>query len=124
MRSRLFPVAHEIEEGLVNSRVVRELGMEGRGHDSSLPDGYRVVAFSSDDFDSRPDALDLWSADENHFQWRVFCRQRRHLVVAHFALKKFAFADGAVDLASVSITADGNVESAQAGLLRVLNICG
>src|SRR6202521_6148312 len=74
MRSRLFPVADEVEEGPVNSGVVRELGMEGRGHDSSLPDGYRVVAFSSDGFDSRPDALDLWSADENHFQWRVFRR--------------------------------------------------
>jgi hypothetical protein len=66
MRSRLFSVADEIEEGPVNSRVLRELGMEGRGHDSSLPDGYRLVTFSSDDFDSRPDALDLWSADENH----------------------------------------------------------
>src|SRR6202049_5011627 len=101
MRSRLFPVADEIEEGPVNSRVLREFGMEGCGHDSSLPDGYRVVAFGSDDFDSRPDALDLWSADENHFQWQVFCRQSGPLVVAHFVLKKFAFADGAVDLASI-----------------------
>ena len=64
--------ADEIEEDLVDARVVGEFGMKGRGHDSSLPDGYRVVAFSSDDFDSRPDALDLWSADENHFQRRVF----------------------------------------------------
>src|ERR1700680_4281027 len=105
-RSRLFPVADEIEEGPVNSRVLRELGMEGRGHDSSLPDRYRVVAFRSDDFDSRPDALDLWCADENHFQGRIFCRQRWQLVVAHFVLKKFAFADGAVDLASVGVAAD------------------
>ena len=120
MRSRLFPVADEIEEGLVNSRVVRELGMEGRGHDSSLPDGYRVVAFSSDDFDSRPDALDLWSADENHFQWRVFCRRSWHLVVAHSVLKKFAFADGTVDLASVGVAADADVECAEAFLFGIL----
>ena len=120
MRSRLFPVADEIEEGLVNSRIVRELGMEGRGHDSSLPDRYRVVAFSSDDFDSRPDALDLWSADENHFQWRVFCRHSWHLVVAHFVLKKFAFADGAVDLASVGVAADADVECAEAFLFGIV----
>jgi hypothetical protein len=120
VRSGLLAVADQIEEGLVDARVVGEFGMEGRGHDSSLPNGYRVVALSSDDFDSRPDALDLWSADENHFQWRIFCRRSWHLVVGHFVLKKFAFADGAVDLASVGVAADADVECGEAFLFGIL----
>jgi hypothetical protein len=139
MRSRFFPVADEIEKGLVNSRVVRELGMESRGHNSSLPDGDWMVAFSRNDFDFRADALDLWCADENHLQRRVLRGRsgRRgfsrpiffhpvffQLVLIRFTQKKLTFADGAVDLASVGVAANADVESAQAFLFGILYFGG
>ena len=40
------------------------------------------------------------------------------------ASQKLAFADGAVDLASVGVAADAYVECAEAGLLRVLDFAG
>jgi hypothetical protein len=139
MRSRFLPVADEIEKGLVNSCVVRELGMEGRGHNSSLPDGDWIVAFSRNDFDFRADALDLWCADENHFQRRVL-RGRSglrgssrpisfhsvffQLALTRFTQKKFAFADGAVDLAPVGVAADADVERAEAFLFGILYFGG
>src|SRR4030081_287006 len=110
-----------MREGLVDARGVGKVGMEGRGHHSSLPHSYRIIAFNSDDFDFRPDALDLWSADENHFQGQVIRGRSRprsfyrpiffypvffQLSLTRFTQKKFAFADGAVDLTSVGVAAD------------------
>ena len=68
-----------------------------------------IFAFGRDHFHALAHALDLRSADEDHFDGIV---------------KKSPFADGAVDLASVSIAAHGDVERAQAGLLRILYFCG
>jgi len=95
MRSRFLPVADEIEKGLVNSRVVRELGMEGRGHNCSLPDGDWIVAFRGDDFDPWADAFDFGGANEDHLE-RIFTES--------------AFADGTVDLATVGVAADADIE--------------
>ncbi len=85
--------------------------MEGGGHGSSLPDGYGsfIGAFGGEDFDAFADALNLRGADEDHFQRRV---------------AEAAFADGAVDLASVGVAADANVEGAEAFLLRIFDFCG
>ena len=55
----------------MHSRVVGEFGMEGRGHDSSLPYGDWIIAFGGDYFHARAYALDLGGADEDHFQRRV-----------------------------------------------------
>src|ERR1017187_5084716 len=67
-----------------------------------------VLAFGRDHFHAFAHAFDLRSADEYHFDGTV---------------KKSAFADGAVDLPSVSIAAHGDVERAQAGLLWILYFC-
>src|SRR5258707_3423163 len=56
-------VADEIEERLMDAGVVGELGMEGCGQHTSLPDRDGVGALSRDDFDARADAGNFWSAD-------------------------------------------------------------
>src|SRR5208282_1013831 len=68
----------------------------------------RIFTFRRDHFDAFANAFDFRSADEDHFDGTV---------------KKSAFADGAVDLPSVSIAAHGDVERAQAGLLWILYFC-
>ena len=95
----LASVADQIQKRLMNARVVGKFGVERCGHDSSLPDGDRVVAhaFGSDDIDVRADALYFRGANENHFE-RLFT--------------KSSFADRAVDLASVGVAADADVDRA------------
>ena len=93
----------------MHSRIVGEFGVEGCGHGSSLPDGDRVRSFGGDDFDGGSDAGNLWGADEDHFE-RGF---------SHPLLNELTFADRAVDLASVGVTADADVDRAKTGLLRV-----
>jgi hypothetical protein len=68
MVARFGSISDQIEEGLVHSRIVGEFGMEGCGHDSSLPDGDWVTALDGNDFDVRANAFYLWSADEDHFE--------------------------------------------------------
>jgi hypothetical protein len=51
------------------ARVFAQFGMEGRSHDSSLPDCYGIVAFGGDHFDTGANAFYLWGTDENHFDW-------------------------------------------------------
>src|ERR1700730_13891158 len=86
---------NQVEEGLVDAGVVGEFGVEGGGQGSSLPDGDRsvVLAFGGDDFDAGADVLNFRSANEDHFQWRA----------SQLFLEESAFADGAVELASVGV---------------------
>src|ERR1039457_4256844 len=79
--------------------------MERRRQRLTLAHQHRIFAFGRDHFHALANAFDLRSADEYHFNGFV---------------KKSAFADRAVDLASVSIAAHRDVERSQAGLLRVL----
>src|SRR6266478_2822094 len=83
--------------------------MERRGHGLALAHQYGIFAFGRDHFHALAHAFNLRSADEYHFDGIA---------------KKSAFADGAVDLASVSITAHGDVERAEASLLRILDVGG
>src|SRR6266849_7385833 len=83
--------------------------MKRRRQRLALSYQHRVFTFRRDHFHALAYAFNLRSADEYHFDGIA---------------KKSAFADGAVDLATVSVTADGNVERAQAGLLRILYVCG
>ena len=87
--------------------VVRKFWMKSRRHGVSLPDHHRITALSRQDFYIFADAFNLGGADENHFQRRV-------------GLEKFAFADGAVDLASIGIAADADVECAEALLFGIV----
>ncbi len=93
----------------MDARVVGEFGVEGGGHGASLPDSDRIGTFGGDDFDAGADMLNFRSADKYHFQ-RAICEQ--------------ALADGAVDLTSVGVAADADVERAEAGLFGVLDFCG
>jgi len=93
----------------VNARVVREFGVEGRRHDFSLADSDRIITLGGDDFHVLSYALDFWRADEDHFGW---------------APSEDALADGAIDLASVGVAADGDVERAQAVLLGIVDFVG
>ena len=93
----------------MDAGVVGEFGVEGGGHGFPLANGYGVVPFCREDFDAFADVLDFGSADEYHFDGRG---------------AEEAFADGAVDLASVSVAADADVECAEAFLLWVLDFGG
>src|SRR5690348_162781 len=81
--------------------------MESSRHNASLPYGDGIIAIGSYDLDPRPDALNLRRAYEDHLDGRP---------------GKHALADRAVDLAAVSVPPNADVQSAQAGLLRVGNL--
>jgi hypothetical protein len=83
--------------------------MECGGHGFSLADGYGVLPFCREDFDAFADVLDFGGTDEDHFDGRG---------------TEEALAYGAVDLASVGVAADADVEGAEAFLLRILNFGG
>jgi hypothetical protein len=110
-------VGYEIEEGLVDTGVVGEFGVECDGHRSSLPDGHGVGAFGGEDFDAFSDVRNLRSTDEDHFQ-------RRLGKLAVEIAKKFPFADGAVELPSISIAPDADIEGAETGLRGILHFFG
>src|ERR1700730_10483679 len=101
----------------MDAGVFREFGVEGGGHRSSLPDCYRVFAFRRDNLYPSAYSFDPGRADEDHFERRAGLGIER-------TLQKLPFADRAVELASVGIAADPNVDRAQAGLLRVLDFGG
>jgi len=94
-------------------RVFGEFRVEGCGHRASLPDGDWVGAFGCDHFNACAYALDLGGADEDHFEVGTFLIKR--------ALQELASANRTVDLASVGIAADADIDRAQASLLRVLH---
>src|SRR4029077_20581463 len=104
---------NQIDKSLVYASVVGELGVEGCSHRSSLPDrdGDIVFAFGGDYFDAFAEPLNLGGADENHFERRA----------AWLLWQESAFADGALELASVGVATDADIDCAQAGLLRVFH---
>ncbi len=95
----------------MDAGIVGEFRVEGGGHGSSLPDGDGsfVTAFRGEDFHAFTDMLDFGSADENHLQRGI---------------AEETLADGAVDLASVGVAADTDVDGAEAFLLRILDFGG
>ena len=113
----MLSIFDEIEEGLVDAGISGKFGMECGRHGSSLPDGDGVGAFGGEDFDAFADALDFGGADEDHFERRA-CR------FAGEVSEEFTFADGAVDLASVGITANADVERPEAGLRGIFDFGG
>src|SRR5579872_3594120 len=87
--------------------VAGELGMEGRGHDSSLADDDRIAALGRNHFDARPDTLNFRSTDEDHLDRGTF---------------ELALANRTVDLAAVSIAANADVENAETLLFGVFDL--
>src|SRR5882672_6399591 len=80
--------------------------MEGRGQSLAFAHQDWIVAFRRDYIHSVADALDLRRADEDHLDRIV---------------EELSFADRTVHLSAVSVAADGDVERAESGLLRVLD---
>ena len=93
----------------MDAGVFREFGVEGGGHGFSLLNGYGIFAFGGQDSYAFSDVFDSGRADEDHFDGRG---------------AEETLADGAVDLASVGVTTDANVEGAQAFLVRILDFGG
>src|SRR5271166_1627609 len=83
--------------------------MERRGQRFALADQNRIFAFGCDHFDACAYAFDFGSADEYHFYGLV---------------EKSSLTDRAVDLASVGVAADRDVERTKAGLFRIFNLGG
>jgi hypothetical protein len=80
--------------------------MEGCGHCLALAHDYRIVPFCREDFYVGAELFDLGGADENHLD-RRFAEPAR--------------TDGAIDLPTVRVTADANIQRAQPGLVRIRN---
>src|SRR5215831_15921824 len=62
---------YQLEKPLVNPRVVRELGMEGRDEHASLPREHGMALVLRQDLDVRTGLLDPRRADEDPAQRRV-----------------------------------------------------
>ena len=97
--------------------VFGQFGVEGGGHGAALADGNGIGAFSGEDFDAFADTLNFRGADENHFEGRFGGLVGK-------AGEQLALADGAVDLASVSVAADADVEGAESGLRGIFDLGG
>jgi hypothetical protein len=93
----------------VDAGVGGEFGVEGGCHGSSLADGDGVGTFGGNDFHAFAHVLDFRSADEHHFQWRC---------------AELPFPNGAVDLPSVGVAADADIEGAEPGLRGILDFGG
>src|SRR5690349_24091517 len=95
----------------MHARVARKFRVESCGHDLSLPhgDGIFIFALGGEDFYSLSDALDFGCADENHLSGRT---------------GEDAVTYGAVDLASIGVAADGDVERAQADRPGIVDFLG
>ena len=104
--------------------VVGEFGVEGGGHGFALADGDGVFVFTfgSENLDTFSEVNDFRGADENHLERRFGGLVYSAVVVG--AAYEFAFADGAVDLASIGIAADVDVECAESGLRGIFNFRG
>ncbi len=101
----------------MHTGIVGEFRMEGRSHHSSLPDSDGISAFGGKDLDAFSHMGNFGRADENHFEWGFI---QFSLKVA----KKLALTDGAVDLASVGVAADADVEGAKAVLRGIFDFFG
>ena len=104
----------------MDAPVGGKLGMKGCSHSVSLPNGDRVGAFGGEDFDAVPDVDDLRGADEDHFE-RVLAQYCVMRIAGPMARQELAFADRAIDLASVGVAADADVEGAEPLLWGVLD---
>src|SRR6201993_3387401 len=113
----LLAVLDQVQKSLVNSGVFGKLGVESGRHGSSLLDGDGIGSFCGEHFDAISDVGNLRRSDEDHLK-------RRGGEAAFEIAQEFSFADGTIDLASVGVAADADVEGAESGLRRVLHFGG
>src|SRR5450759_2739635 len=85
--------------------------MESRGHHTSLPHQHGISAALRQDFYALANPFDARRANKYHLQ-------------RFDAERGGGFDDGGIDLASVSVAADRNVNRIEALLMRVLDLFG
>src|SRR5437899_11141248 len=95
----------------MHSRIVVKFRMEGCGHDCSLAhgDGFLIFALGREDFYSFSDAFNFRCANENHLGGRT---------------GKGTFTNGAVDLSSIGVAANADVQGAESGLPGIFYFTG
>ncbi len=76
---------------------------------ASLPHQHGIVAAFCQDFDALANSFDARRANEHHLQ-RIA------------AERAGCFDNGGIDLPSIGIAADGDIECIEAGLMRVLDL--
>src|SRR5579864_917988 len=100
-------VTHQLEESAVNASIAAQLRMKGGGHRFALTDKDGIASFIGQNFDIRTEAGYFRRADEDHLDGGA---------------AEEAVANRAVDLASIGIAANADVEGAKACLLRILHV--
>src|SRR5205807_7039371 len=94
----------------MHSRIVGKFRMEGCGHDFSLAHGDGIlIALGREDFYSFSDAFNFRCANENHLGGRT---------------GEGAFTNGAVDLSSIGVAANADVQGAESGLPGIFYFTG
>src|ERR1022692_4970844 len=83
--------------------------MECRGHHSSLPHQYGIVVIFRQDFDAFANSFDSRRANEHHLQRLA-------------AERGGGFDNCGIDLASVAVAANRDIEGVQAGLMGILDL--
>src|SRR5580704_11491352 len=104
-------VAYHFQESAMNARVIRKFWVESRSHRLALAHYYRVAACTCQNFDLRPSLLDARGTNENHLHWAA-------------GESGFSFTDGTVELPSIGVAPNTNVEHAQAGLIGIGDFAG
>src|SRR5437867_253814 len=89
--------------------INRKLRMEGCGDDVTLPDQDGILAFRSQHLHTGAESRYLRSPNENHLDGRSL---------------EPTFADGAIDLAPISIAAHTDINRTETNLLRVFHFPG
>lgn len=93
----------------MNAGIVAEFRMEGCSHGLALANDHRIIALGGQNLHAFANALDFWRADEYHLD--------RHIA-------KQALSNGAVNLTSVSVATDSDVECTQAELPGIFHFFG
>src|SRR5258708_24168396 len=104
-------VANEVQEELVDPEVVAGLGMEGGCEEIALADEDRIGVAGGEGFDLGAGAGDAGGADEDHLER---------------AALEFGGGgeDGGVDLATVGVALDGDVEGGEGSLGGAFDVFG
>src|SRR5579872_541557 len=102
-------LAHHLQKLFMHTRVIGKLGVKSSSQHMFLAHEYGVSVAASEHFDILAEFEKAGCADEDHLQ-----RSAWQLGVGGF--------DGAFELASVGVAADGNIEYAQTFLRGIFDL--
>src|SRR5579859_4928943 len=109
-----LPVPDQLQKGLMDAGIRGEFWMEGSGHRSSLPHHDGIGSFRGEHLNAFSHVFDFGRADEDHLHRRldrISCEIRQ----------KLPFADRTVDLASVGVAPNTDIQGPQPALVRVFD---